>query len=78
MSYSDAIRDSIRIKRNKEGFNQFYPPCAECGKPVAVWRYEHGAKYLCPKCKELQNMIQKISVLRGKHRPRFRNALDRL
>lgn len=57
MSFTDAICDNVRIKRNLSGFDWYYPLCHNCGTEVPVWRYESGMKYICRKCKLEERLI---------------------
>ena len=42
MSYIEAQRDGIPMKRDSHGKNVYYPPCHICGSPVYSWVYKQG------------------------------------
>lgn len=51
MSYYEAIADNIPMKKEKQGFTTYYPPCRYCGTPTPNWAYNPKLKYTCAKCK---------------------------
>lgn len=52
MGYADALKDGIPMKKDKKGFDAYYPPCKICGEPVYTWNYISGMQYVCPKCRK--------------------------
>lgn len=63
MSYIEAQRDGIPMKRDRHGKNIYYPPCHICGGPVYSWVYKPGNRYTCRACKEKDSTKKHIKAL---------------
>ena len=51
MSYYEAVKDNVPIKKFSSYENYYYPPCSVCGKAVMSYSYIPEYKYTCQKCK---------------------------
>lgn len=53
MSYQEAIRDNIRMDKDKFGNSIYFPPCRFCGTEVKSLNYIPARKYKCPSCRKI-------------------------
>lgn len=81
MSYSEALRDNIRIYRAPTGVNWYYPKCQICGDEVPTWSYISGLSYTCKKCKGIERLIvqEERNIANDEVRiARLEKAIDRI
>lgn len=81
MGYNDAIKDGIRIGKDKNGDTWYYPRCQLCGAEVPSWNYKCGTKYTCNECKK--NLVDidrqwRIEALEPSRERKLKTAISRI
>lgn len=51
MSYKEALEDGIRMGKDKDGFDCYFPHCHICGAEVQSWSYIPTNTYTCRDCR---------------------------
>jgi len=59
MPYLEAIERGIPVKKDKRGFDVFFPPCHICGGSVYSWSYSSNKVYTCDACKKIKKISRK-------------------
>lgn len=53
MSYQEALKDNIRMDKDKFGNNIYFPLCRFCETEVKSLTYIPARKYKCPSCRKI-------------------------
>lgn len=82
-SYLNALADGIECRRNERGHSYYSIPCETCGKEIRSTRYIRSVTYLCPYCKKVAKVKQKIALeqISGIETPcdkRFARAVEKI
>ena len=59
MSFKEAKNDNIRVGKDRNGFNVYFPHCRICGHEVTSWSYLPGKEYTCQACKAIHRLAKK-------------------
>jgi len=81
MSWHEAIEDGITIRKDKNNYNCYYPPCHICSTLVYSWSYIRGTQYTCKDCRtELvrQTREEGNAISTDKKQKKLENAVKRI
>lgn len=81
MGWYEALEDGIKIGKDKNNTNCYYPPCHICGTAVYSWSYTRGTQYICKDCRaELVRQTREEGNLisTDKKEKKLKNAIKRI
>lgn len=51
-SYEDAVKNGVRLYKDKQSFDAYQIPCAKCGAMIKSWSYDEDKEYICKECRK--------------------------